>query len=66
MQDYKVLLDQHVIDMMLVVSSLILTIKAMNLDFIRCSSCNASCIRFYLVKLLRLAGDDLAVYTSKW
>lgn len=63
---YKVLLDQHGIDMLSVVNSLILSIKAMDLDFIRSGSCNASCIRFSLVKLLKLSGYDAAVCTSKW
>ncbi|KAK1409461.1 hypothetical protein QVD17_35987 [Tagetes erecta] len=63
---YKVLLDQHEIDMLSVVNSLILSISAMDLEFMRCGSCNTSCIRFALVKLLRLSGYDAAVCTSRW
>ncbi|PWA41591.1 PDDEXK-like protein [Artemisia annua] len=62
----KVLLDQHGIDMLSVVNSLIVSINSKDLDFIRCGSCNASCIRFSLVKRLRLAGYDAAVCISKW
>ncbi|KAJ0705091.1 hypothetical protein HanPI659440_Chr14g0569761 [Helianthus annuus] len=63
---YKVLLDQHGIDMLSVVNSLILSINAMDLELMRCGSCNTSCIRFSLVKLLRLSGYDAAVCTSRW
>ncbi|KAL4576270.1 hypothetical protein LXL04_012362 [Taraxacum kok-saghyz] len=63
---YKVLLDKHGIDMLSVVNSLILSINTMDLHFIKSGSCNASCIRFCLVKLLRLAGYDAAVCTSRW
>lgn len=28
--------------------------------------CYASCIRFYLAKLMRLSGYDAGVCTSKW
>lgn len=66
MQYDKVLLDQHGIDMLSVVNSLIVSINSKDLDFIRCGSCNASCIRFSLVKRLRLAGYDAAVCISKW
>ncbi|KAK9062972.1 hypothetical protein SSX86_016842 [Deinandra increscens subsp. villosa] len=62
---YKVLLDQHEIDMLSVVNSLVLSISSMDLEFMRCS-CNTSCIRFSLVKLLRLSGYDAAVCTSRW
>ncbi|KAL8210694.1 hypothetical protein R6Q57_005131 [Mikania cordata] len=62
---YKVLLDQHGMDMLSVVNSLILSIDSMDLEFMRCS-CNTSCIRFSLVKLLRLSGYDAAVCTSRW
>lgn len=63
---YKVLPDKHEIDMLSVVNSLILSISTMDLHFIRSGSCNASCIRFSLVKLLRLSGYDAAVCTSRW
>lgn len=54
--------------MLSVVNSLILSINTMDLHFIRSGSCscNASCIRFSLVKLLRLSGYDAAVCTSRW
>ncbi|XP_071734517.1 uncharacterized protein [Rutidosis leptorrhynchoides] len=63
---YKVLPDQHGIDMLSVVNSLILSINTLDLEFIRCGSCKASCIRFCLVKLLRLSGYDAAVCISRW
>ncbi|KAF5799964.1 hypothetical protein HanRHA438_Chr07g0319681 [Helianthus annuus] len=63
---YKGLQDQHGIDMLSVVNSLILSINCMDLEFMKCCSCNSSCIRFYLVKLLRLSGYDAAVCTSRW
>ncbi|KAJ0551349.1 hypothetical protein HanHA300_Chr07g0256131 [Helianthus annuus] len=52
--------------MLSVVNSLILSINCMDLEFMKCCSCNSSCIRFYLVKLLRLSGYDAAVCTSRW
>lgn len=66
MQHYKVLPDQHGIDKLSVVNSLILSINSLDLEFIRCGSCKASCIRFSLVKLLRLSGYDAAVCISRW
>ncbi|XP_076905973.1 uncharacterized protein LOC143561891 [Bidens hawaiensis] len=62
---YKGLQDQHGIDMLSVVNSLILSINSMDLEYMKCS-CNSSCIRFSLVKLLRLSGYDAAVCTSRW
>ncbi|KAL4298148.1 hypothetical protein GQ457_12G031840 [Hibiscus cannabinus] len=37
-----------------------------DLHFVKSGPCNASCIRYYLVKLLRLSGYDAAVCVSRW
>ncbi|XP_071707256.1 uncharacterized protein [Rutidosis leptorrhynchoides] len=63
---YKVLPDQHGIDILSLVNSLILSINMSDLEFIKCGSCKVSCIRFSLVKLLRRSGYDAAVCVSKW
>nr|XP_043633948.1 uncharacterized protein LOC122605133 [Erigeron canadensis] len=63
---YKVSPDQHGMDLLSVVNSLILSINSMDLEFLRCGSCKASCIRFSLVKLLRFSGYDAAVCISRW
>lgn len=59
--------DQYESDLLSVVHSLILSIKEMDLEFRNSSGmCNASCIRFSLVKALRLSGYDAAVCASRW
>ncbi|KAF5742673.1 hypothetical protein HS088_TW09G00724 [Tripterygium wilfordii] len=53
-------------DLLSVVHSLMLAINSTDLHFVKSSPCNASCIRFSLVKLLRLSGYDAAVCLSRW
>ncbi|XP_015876868.3 uncharacterized protein LOC107413434 [Ziziphus jujuba] len=57
---------QYESDLKSVVHSLILSINDKELDFVKSGPCNASCIRFSLVKLLRLSGYDAAVCSSRW
>ncbi|OVA05927.1 Protein of unknown function DUF506 [Macleaya cordata] len=65
---YKYTKDQLESNLISIVHSLILSINKAELHFINSGSgpCNASCIRFSLVKLLRLSGYDAAVCSSKW
>lgn len=51
---------------MSVVNSLMLSINEIDLHLGKSGPCNASCIRFLLVKLLRLSGYDAAVCASRW
>lgn len=48
------------------VNSLMLSISERELYHGNSGSCNASCIRFCLVKLLRLNGYDAGVCSAKW
>ncbi|KAI9085671.1 hypothetical protein K1719_032514 [Acacia pycnantha] len=57
---------QYESDLLSVVHSLILIMNEANLQSINSSPCYGSCIRFYLVNLLRLAGYDAGVCASKW
>lgn len=57
---------QYEMDLMSVVHSLILSIKEIDLHAVKSEPCNASCIRFALVKLLRLSGYDAAVCSTRW
>jgi uncharacterized protein (TIGR01615 family) len=57
---------QHESDLIPVVHSLIRSIKETNLEMMNSGPCYASCIRFYLAKLMRLSGYDAGVCTSKW
>ncbi|XWS65994.1 hypothetical protein CRYUN_Cryun05aG0162000 [Craigia yunnanensis] len=59
-------LGQYETDLLSVVHSLILSISETDLHFVKSVPCNASCIRYSLVKLLRLSGYDAAVCVSKW
>ncbi|KAK4791896.1 hypothetical protein SAY86_022331 [Trapa natans] len=63
---HKHFLDEHERDLQSVVHSVILSINEMDLSSIKAGACNASCIRFTLVKLLRLSGYDAAVCSSRW
>ncbi|CAK9135616.1 unnamed protein product [Ilex paraguariensis] len=63
---HKLSVDQYESNLMAVVNSLMLSIKGINLHPVKSGPCNASCIRFSLVKLLRLSGFDAAVCASKW
>lgn len=57
---------QHEGDLLSVVHSLIRSMNESNLQFMNSGPCYASCIRFYLVKLMRLSGYDAGVCASKW
>jgi uncharacterized protein (TIGR01615 family) len=59
-------LAQFEIETLSVVHSLILSINKTELHAVKSGPCNASCIRYTLVKLLRLSGYDAAVCQSKW
>ncbi|RZC78767.1 hypothetical protein C5167_002952 [Papaver somniferum] len=63
---YQYKKDHHESKLTSIVHSLILSLNKAELHFIKSSPCNASCIRFSLVKLLRLSGYDAAVCLSKW
>ncbi|XP_022746649.1 uncharacterized protein LOC111296545 [Durio zibethinus] len=63
---HKHLVGQYEIDLLSVVHSRILSISEMDLHFVKSGPCNASCIRYSLVKLLRLSGYDAAVCASRW
>ncbi|KAH7672180.1 hypothetical protein IHE45_09G037500 [Dioscorea alata] len=59
-------MDQHECNLLSTVHSLLLSMNKTDLHYAKEGQCNASCIRQFLVKLLRLSGYDVAVYTSKW
>lgn len=59
-------MDQHEIQLLSIVQSLILSINETELNFVKVKACNASCIKQTLVKLLRHSGFDAAVCVSKW
>ncbi|XP_058181751.1 uncharacterized protein LOC131300098 [Rhododendron vialii] len=63
---YKLSVDQYESDLLAVVNSLMLSMSGTDLHLVKSGPCNASCIRFSLVKLLRLSGFDAAVCSSKW
>ncbi|XP_058205741.1 uncharacterized protein LOC131319498 [Rhododendron vialii] len=63
---YKLSADQYESDLLSVVNSLLQSIKDTDLHLVMSGPCNASCIRFSLVKLLRISGYDAAVCSSKW
>lgn len=57
---------QHETEVLSAVRTLMLTIKEKDLHSVKSGTCNASCIRFYLAKLLRLSGYDAAVCSARW
>ncbi|XP_065869995.1 uncharacterized protein [Euphorbia lathyris] len=63
---YRHSVAQYESDLLSLVHSLMLSIKDTDLYLVKAGLCNASCIRFSLVKLLRLAGYDAAVCASRW
>ena len=65
-QFYKNPVSQYESDLLSVVHSLTLSMNEKDLNMNKSGSCNASCIRFVLVKLLRLYGYDAAVCTTRW
>ncbi|XP_059666253.1 uncharacterized protein LOC132312051 [Cornus florida] len=62
----KLSMDQHESEVVSAVNSLMLSINETDLHLVKSVPCNASCIRFSLVKLLRLSGYDAAVCASRW
>lgn len=58
--------SQYENNLLSVVNSLIHSINETDLHLVNSGPCNASCIRFCLVKLLRLSGYDAAVCSSRW
>ncbi|TKY64840.1 hypothetical protein E2542_SST07691 [Spatholobus suberectus] len=62
----KLSVAQHENDLLSVVHSLIRSMNETNLQVMNSGPCYASCIRFYLVKLMRLSGYDAGVCASKW
>ncbi|CAK9188256.1 unnamed protein product [Ilex paraguariensis] len=63
---YKHAVDQYESDLLSVVHSLILSINETTHKLGKPDTCNASCIRFCLVKLLQSSGYDAAVCATKW
>ncbi|KAI6668987.1 hypothetical protein NL676_003872 [Syzygium grande] len=63
---FKRNLDQYESDLQSVVHSLVLSINEIGLQFVKSGPCNASCIRFSLVQLLRQSGYDAAVCSARW
>ncbi|XP_061996996.1 uncharacterized protein LOC133714758 [Rosa rugosa] len=63
---YKCSVAQYENDLASVVHSLILSISENNLHLVKSGPCNASCLKFSLVKLLRLSGYDAAVCSARW
>uniref|UniRef100_A0A6N2NCF5 DUF506 domain-containing protein n=1 Tax=Salix viminalis TaxID=40686 RepID=A0A6N2NCF5_SALVM len=63
---YKRTVAQYESDLLPIVHSLVQLIKESDLHHVKSGPCNASCINFSLVKLLRLSGYDAAVCASKW
>lgn len=59
-------MPQHETEVLSAVRTLMLTIKEKDLHSVKSGICNASCIRFYLAKLLRLSGYDAAVCAARW
>nr|GLL43009.1 uncharacterized protein LOC109192743 [Ipomoea trifida] len=62
---YKHSCDQFESDLTMVVHSLILSITD-TCQSCKPETCNASCIRFCLMKLLQSSGYDAAICTAKW
>ncbi|KAH6787145.1 cruciferin [Perilla frutescens var. hirtella] len=63
---YKLVMDQYENDLLSVANSLALSINEKDLHAANSGLCKASCIRFALVKLLRMSGYDAGLCTSKW
>uniref|UniRef100_A0A1J3ETL2 Cruciferin BnC2 n=1 Tax=Noccaea caerulescens TaxID=107243 RepID=A0A1J3ETL2_NOCCA len=65
-QFLKYSMPQHETEVLSAVRTLMLTIKEKDLHSVKSGTCNASCIRFYLAKLLRLSGYNAAVCSARW
>ncbi|KAG9135874.1 hypothetical protein Leryth_002584 [Lithospermum erythrorhizon] len=59
-------MDKYHRDLLSAVNSLLLSMKEMDLHFVKPGSCNASCIRYFLIKRLRISGYDAGVCVSNW
>ena len=59
-------MPQHETEVLSAVRTLMLSIKEKDLHSVKSGTCNASCIRFYLAKLLRLSGYNAAVCSARW
>ncbi|KAK7273004.1 hypothetical protein RIF29_14050 [Crotalaria pallida] len=57
---------QYESDLLSTVHSLIRSMNETDLQSMNSGPCYASCIRFYLVKLMKLSGYDAGVCASKW
>ncbi|XP_010534499.1 PREDICTED: uncharacterized protein LOC104810030 [Tarenaya hassleriana] len=53
-------------DVLSAVRSQLFAIRGKDLHSVKTGTCNASCIRFYLAKLLRLSGYNAAVCSARW
>ncbi|ESW11201.1 hypothetical protein PHAVU_008G010300 [Phaseolus vulgaris] len=62
----KLSVAQHESELLSVVHSFIRSMNETNLKVMNSGPCYASCIRFYLVSLMRLSGYDAGVCASKW
>ncbi|KAG9454684.1 hypothetical protein H6P81_007588 [Aristolochia fimbriata] len=58
--------DAGQFDLLSKVQSLILSINEKDLHYIQGGTCNARCIRNFIVKHLQFSGYDAAVCSSKW
>ncbi|KAH0932931.1 hypothetical protein HID58_010048 [Brassica napus] len=65
-QFLKYSMPQHETEVLSAVRTLMLSIKEKDLHSVKSGTCNASCIRFYLAKLLRLSGYNAAVCSARW
>ncbi|XP_042475249.1 uncharacterized protein LOC122057264 [Macadamia integrifolia] len=63
---HKHKMDQFESNLLSIVHSLILSVNGIDLRSVKPGQCNASCIRFFLVKLLRFSGYDAAVCAATW
>ncbi|KAG6404448.1 hypothetical protein SASPL_136696 [Salvia splendens] len=63
---FKMAMDKYENDLLSVVNSLALSINERDLHASNSGPCKASCIRFSLVKMLRLSGYDAGLCTSRW
>lgn len=62
----KLSVAQYESDLLSTVHSLIRSMNETDLQSMNSGPCYASCIRFYLVKLMKLSGYDAGVCASKW
>ncbi|CAN6442640.1 unnamed protein product [Victoria cruziana] len=58
--------DQSESDLFTTLRSLVLSIGETDLQYLKASPCNCSCIRSLLVKLFRVSGYDAGICIAKW